>query len=265
MWLLSKGEGGVAKLSEWRKSVRVLSGTSGFSYAAWNGVFYPPRLPAGARLAHYASRLETVEANATFYRVPRPEVLAGWHTQVPPGFVFSLKAPRRLTHERQLRGGEEVLGAFLRAAAELAEALGPILYQLPPTLPRDLPRLRDFLALLPRGAASAFEFRHPSWFHDGTLAALSDAGAALCAAESDEALPLVVTTARFGYLRLRRSEYGRGDLERWTERILAQPWREAFVYFKHEDEARGPAYALALRSLVAGRGARPDSSSPTEQ
>lgn len=253
------------KLAEWRMSVRVLSGTSGFGYAAWNGAFYPARLPARERLAHYASRLETVEANATFYRMPRPEVLAGWRAQVPPGFVLALKAPRRLTHERQLRGGEELLAVFLRAASELADALGPVLYQLPPSLPRDLPRLRDFLALIPRGAASAFEFRHPSWFHDGTLAVLSDAGAALCAAETDEARPLLVTTAAFGYLRLRRSEYGQAELEHWGERILAQTWREAFVYFKHEDEARGPAYALALRQLLAGRGERPESWAPSQQ
>jgi uncharacterized protein YecE (DUF72 family) len=237
--------------------VRVLTGTSGFSYPAWNGVFYPPRLPARARLAHYASRLETVEANATFYRMPRAEVLAGWRAQVPAGFTFALKAPRRLTHERQLRDVDELVGAFSRAAAEHGDALGPVLYQLPPTFARDLPRLRDFLALLPRGAASAFEFRHPSWFHDGVLAALADAGAALCAAETDDAQPLLVTTTSFGYLRLRRSWYGPAELARWAERIQAQPWREAFVYFKHEEEARGPAFALALRDLV-----RPSASAP---
>jgi uncharacterized protein YecE (DUF72 family) len=237
--------------------VRVLTGTSGFSYPSWNGSFYPPRLPARARLAHYASRLEAVEANATFYRMPRPEVLAAWRAQVPAGFTFALKAPRRLTHERQLRGVEELLGSFSRATAELGDALGPVLYQLPPTFARDLPRLRDFLALLPRGAASAFEFRHPSWFHDGVLAALADAGAALCAAETDEVQPLLVTTAAFGYLRLRRASYGPAELGRWAERILAQPWREALVFFKHEDVARGPAFALALRELL-----RPSTGAP---
>lgn len=230
--------------------VRVLTGTSGFSYAAWSGVFYPPRLPARARLAHYASRLETVEANATFYRMPRPELLAAWRAQVPSGFVFALKAPRRLTHDRRLRDAEGLLSAFSRACAELGAALGPVLYQLPPTFPRDLPLLRDFLALLPKGAPSAFEFRHPSWVHEGVLAALADAGAALCVAETDEARPLLVTTTSFGYLRLRRAWYGPADLGRWAERIQAQPWNDAFVYFKHEDEARGPAFALALRELV---------------
>jgi len=240
--------------------VRILTGTSGFSYPAWSGSFYPPRLPARARLAYYASRLETVEANATFYRMPRPEVLAGWRAQVTAGFTFALKAPRRVTHERQLRGVDELLASFSRAAAELGDALGPVLYQLPPTFARDLPRLRDFLALLPRGAASAFEFRHPSWFHDGVLAALADAGAALCAAETDEARPLLVTTTSFGYLRLRRAWYGPAELGRWAERIQAQPWREAFVYFKHEDEARGPAFALALRDLLRSPAPAPLSS-----
>lgn len=230
--------------------MRVITGTSGFSYAAWNGSFYPPRLPARARLAHYASRLDTVEANATFYRMPRPELLAGWRAQVPAGFTFALKAPRRITHQAQLRGVEALLATWSRATAELGEALGPVLYQLPPTLARDLPRLRDFLALLPRGAASAFEFRHPSWFHDGVLAALADAGAALCIAETDDTRPLLVTTTSFGYLRLRRAWYGPAELGQWAERLQAQPWREAFVYFKHEDEARGPAFALALRELL---------------
>lgn len=230
--------------------MRVLAGTSGFSYAAWNGVFYPPRLPAGARLAHYAARLDTVEVNATFYRLPRPEVLAGWRAQVPPGFAFALKAPRRVTHEQRLRGCEGLLAAFGRAAAELGERLGPVLYQLPPTLPRDLGLLREFLACLPRGGAAAFEFRHPSWLYDAVLQALADAGAALCAAETDDGATPLAVTAPFGYLRLRRAAYGAADLGRWAERILAQPWREAFAYFKHEDEARGPAFALALRELV---------------
>jgi len=240
--------------------VRVYTGTSGFSYPAWNGSFYPPRLPAWARLAHYATRLDTVEANATFYRLPRPEVLAGWRAQVPSGFTFALKAPRRVTHERRLRDVDAVLAAFSRAAAELGDTLGPVLYQLPPTFARDLPRLRDFLALLPRGAASAFEFRHPSWFDDAVLAALEDAGAALCAAETDEAEPLLATTASFGYFRLRRASYGPAELGRWAERIQAQPWREAFVYFKHEDEARGPAFALALRELLRSSASAPQPS-----
>ncbi len=230
--------------------MRVLTGTSGWSYPAWKGRFYPEGLPATRFLAHYARTLDAVEVNATFYRAPQASTLATWRGEVRPGFVFALKAPQRITHRKRLLDVGADVAWFLGAAAELGNALGPILFQLPPTLRRDLPRLRDFLALLPRGAASAFEFRHPSWFHDGVLAALSDAGAALCIAETDEARPLLVTTTSFGYLRLRRAWYEPADLARWAERIQAQPWTEAFVYFKHEDEARGPAFALAMRELV---------------
>jgi uncharacterized protein YecE (DUF72 family) len=230
--------------------VRVLSGTSGFSYPAWKGVFYPAGLPARRMLQHYATRLDTVEVNATFYRMPRPETLAGWRSEVPPGFLFSLKAPQLVTHVKRLRDVEGTVAAFYRAAAELGATLGPVLYQLPPSLKKDLSRLTDFLAALPTGGRAAFEFRHASWLSDDVYSALSSRGAALCLAEDDESAAPVVGTADFGYLRLRRSEYGPEGLRAWADRILTQPWKEAFVYFKHEDEARGPSFALALREVL---------------
>ena len=230
--------------------MRVITGTSGFSYAAWKGSFYPRDLPSRRMLAWYASRLPAVEANATFYRLPRPETLASWREQVPTGFTFALKAPQRVTHVKRLRDAGDVVAAFYRAAAELGETLGPVLFQLPPTLARDLPRLQDFLALLPPGGRAAFEFRHPSWLDDAVLNTLARAGAALCIAEADESSTPALATAAFGYLRLRRASYGEADLHAWGERILAQPWSEAFVFFKHEDEARGPAFALAMREVL---------------
>lgn len=230
--------------------VRIATGTSGFSYAAWKGRFYPRDLAARRMLAFYAARLPTVEANATFYRMPRPETLSAWRAEVPAGFVFALKAPQRITHQKRLAGAGELTKTFLGAAAELGTAFGPVLYQLPPTMRKDLGRLEAFLEALPPGARTAVEFRHASWLDDEVYATLSARGAALCVADTDEACTPLVATGRFGYLRLRRANYERGDLTQWTERILAQPWEEAFVYFKHEDEARGPAFALAMRDVL---------------
>jgi len=234
--------------------MRVLTGTSGFSYAAWKGSFYPAGLPSRRMLAHYASRLETVEVNATFYRMPRPETLATWRAEVPAGFLFALKAPQRVTHVKRLRDVEGTVAAFYRASAELGSALGPVLYQLPPSFKKDLALLADFLAILPAGGRASFEFRHASWLSDDVYSTLSARGAALCLAEDDGATTPAVATADFGYLRLRRSGYGEEDLRTWAARILAQRWSEALVYFKHEEEARGPAFALALRELLGAAG-----------
>jgi uncharacterized protein YecE (DUF72 family) len=232
--------------------VRVLTGTSGWSYPAWKGRFYPDDLPSSRMLAAYAQRLDTVEVNATFYRMPQPKTLAAWRAQARPGFVFALKAPQRVTHRKRLEGVADDTAFFLRAAAELGDALGPVLVQLPPTMRKDVPRLRAFLELLPRGGRAAFEFRHPSWHEDDVLAALADAGAALCVADTEETTTPLVATAAFGYLRLRRPDYDTGALAAWAERIQGQPWSDAFVFFKHEDEARGPEYALRMADQIGG-------------
>ena len=234
--------------------MRVLTGTSGFSYPAWRGAFYPVGLTSRHMLAHYATRLDTVEVNATFYRMPKPDTIATWRAEVPGGFVFALKAPQRVTHVKRLRDVEDAIAAFYRASAELGRALGPVLYQLPPSLKKDLSRLEDFLGILPAGGRASFEFRHASWLSDEVYSALAAHGAALCLADGDEVTTPAVATADFGYLRLRRSEYTAADLRGWAERILAQRWSEALVYFKHEDEARGPAFALALREVLRDAG-----------
>jgi uncharacterized protein YecE (DUF72 family) len=202
-------------------------------------------------LSAYAARLPAVEINATFYRMPQAKTLAAWRGQVPPAFVFALKGPQRITHVKRLAGAADDVSFFHGVAAELGPALGPILWQLPPSLRKDLPRLRDFLALLPRGGRAAFEFRHASWHDDDVLAALSEAGAALCIADDEERSTAPVATAGFGYLRLRRPDYDDAALARWAETVRAQRWDEAFVFFKHEDEARGPAYALRFGELLA--------------
>ena len=233
---------------------RILPGTCGFAYPEWKGRFYPARLPVSGMLAAYAERLPTVEIDATFYRPPDPGTVAGWYRAVPPGFVFALKAPREITHERRLAGVSGAVRSFYLAAAELEEKLGPVLFQLPPTLEKDLSLLRGLLALVPRGGRTAIEFRHPSWLDDAVLSALRDAGAALCIVDALRGETQLVSTARFGYLRLRQTDYGPRALARWVERIRAQPWQEAFVYFKRTDEARGPALAAAMaRSLARQR------------
>jgi uncharacterized protein YecE (DUF72 family) len=195
-------------------------------------------------LRAYAERLPAVEINATFYRMPRAATLAAWRAEVPPSFVFALKAPQRITHVKRLVGVADDVAFFLHTAAELGGALGPVLWQLPPTFRKDLPRLRELLALLPRGGRFAFEFRHESWRSDDVREALAAAGAALCIAEDEAGASAVVATAAFGYLRLRRQDYDDAALARWAGVVRAQPWREAFVFFKHEDEGRGPDYAL---------------------
>jgi uncharacterized protein YecE (DUF72 family) len=231
--------------------MRVCAGTSGFSYAAWKGPFYPPKVKAAEMLGAYAQRLPTVEINATFYRMPQAKTLAAWRAQVPPSFRFALKGSRRITHAKRLAGAEEEVAWFYRAAAELEGTLGPVLWQLPPNAKKDVSVLRDFLGLLPRGGRSAFEFRHGSWFSDDVLRTLADAGAALCIADDEDRSTPVVATARFGYLRLRRPDYDGAALARWAETVRAQPWDDAFVFFKHEEEAKGPGYALRFGGILA--------------
>jgi uncharacterized protein YecE (DUF72 family) len=232
--------------------VRILVGTSGFSYVAWKGIFYPRELTAPRMLAWYAARLPSVEINNTFYRMPQPKTLATWRGEVPPGFVFALKAPQRITHLKRLHDVGEPVAAFFRAAAALGPALGPVLFQLPPQMKKDVARLREFLSMLPPGARPAFEFRDRSWFADDVLAALERRGAALVASQSEELEAPLVPTGRFGYLRLRRPTYSDAELSAWAERVRAQPWDDAFVFFKHEDEARGPRFALALAEMLGG-------------
>jgi uncharacterized protein YecE (DUF72 family) len=223
--------------------MRLLVGTSGFSYKEWKGSFYPEDLPASEMLRFYAERLSAVEINNTFYRMPRAETLAQWAEQVPPHFVFVLKASQRITHQKRLKQAEDAVDYFFRTAATLGARLGPVLFQLPPNLKKDLPRLTDFLSALPAEVRAAFEFRHVSWFEEDVFEALRAGGAALCLAE-DETLetPLVATTG-WGYARLRRQDYVPADLERRARSYRTQPWSELFVFLKHEEGGRGPALA----------------------
>ena len=235
--------------------MRLLVGTSGYSYKEWKGSFYPEELPDAKMLAYYASRLSTVEINNTFYRMPTKELLLKWNGEVGDGFTFVLKAPQRLTHRKRLSDCAEDLRYFLDTAGVLGERLGPLLFQLPPFFKKDVPRLRDFLALLPTERRAAFEFRHASWFDDETYETLRAGRAALCAADTDEsgeAGPPLLGMGDWGYLRLRRADYSDADLKGWAARVQALPWREAFVFFKHEDEGVGPKLARKFLDIAGG-------------
>jgi uncharacterized protein YecE (DUF72 family) len=231
--------------------MRLLVGTSGYSYKEWKGSFYPDDLPAAGMLRFYAQRFRTVEINNTFYRMPAATMLERWSAEVPDGFAFVLKVPRRITHDNRLKDSEDSLSYLFRTASVLAKKLGPLLFQLPPLFKKDLPRLRDFLALLPKEQRAAFEFRHDSWFDEEVYDALRAHQAALCIADTDdeEKMPLVAT-APWGYLRLRGQNYADKDLAKWAKQIQDQPWDEAFIFFKHEDEGKGPKLAARFLELA---------------
>lgn len=235
--------------------MRVLAGTSGFSYDGWTGTFYPEDLPANERLRYYATKLPAVEINNTFYRMPKPELLAGWAAQVPETFQFALKASQRITHIKRLKDTSEEVRYLVGAARHLGGRLGPILFGLPPNLKKDLPRLDAFLALLPSDVKAAFEFRNPTWLDEEVFALLRSARAALCVAQDEKGETPLVATAPWGYLRLRREDYAAADLEAWATRVCAQPWSEAFVFFKHEEAGAAPELARKFSAIVEGIGA----------
>ncbi len=230
--------------------MRLLAGASGYSFKEWKGDFYPQDIQPGAMLSWYAARLSTVEINNTFYRMPKGEVLRNWANATPDHFRFAIKAPRRITHLARLKADSagDSLDYLYRALGELGEKRGPVLFQLPPFLKRDLPRLRDFLARLPEPRSAAFEFRDATWLVEETFSLLRDAGAALCVSEREDALPPpLVKTTDWGYVRLRLERYSDADLRAWAERLRSTGWREIFVFFMHEPTA--PAYARKLTEL----------------
>jgi uncharacterized protein YecE (DUF72 family) len=234
--------------------MRLFVGTSGFSYKPWKGPFYPEDLPDDQMLSYYAGKLPAVEINNTFYRMPKTDMLERWADSVPETFRFALKASQRITHRKRLNNTHEEVGYFFETLSVLRDRLGPVLFQLPPNARANVERLRDFLGTLPEGRKVAFEFRHPSWFEPEVLDTLRDGGAALCIAESEDAdkTAPVEATASWGYLRLRRDDYDDAALEIWAERVRAQTWDEAYVFFKHEDAGTGPRLAARLREMLEG-------------
>ncbi|MCK9374512.1 MAG: DUF72 domain-containing protein [Syntrophobacterales bacterium] len=234
--------------------MKILVGTSGYGYKEWKGKFYPAKISPKDMLRFYAERLSTVEINNTFYHMPTETVLASWAAQVPDEFVFALKAPQIITHLKRLRdvGGETEY--LFRTLSLLDRKLGPVLFQFPASFRANPARLKDFLALIPAQISCAFEFRSPSWLEAEILDLLRGRGCSLCSADTDEnPAGEIIQTAPWGYLRLRRADYSEADLGQWLERILAQKWEKAFVFFKHEEEAKGPEMAIRFRELVESR------------
>ena len=232
----------------------ILVGTSGYNYPEWKGSFYPSDLSAAKMLPYYASKFRTVEINYTFYRMPTSKIVNGWAAQVPPEFRFTLKAPKRITHDKRLRAAEvaDSLRTFVSVAGELGPQLAALLFQLPPNFKKDLPLLSEFLSLLPPETKAAFEFRNASWLDDEVYDALKARNIALCVADSEARQTPAIATADYAYLRLRDEGYGDADLAKWAEaaKQLDATCSDVFVYFKHEDEGKGAAFGQQMMGLL---------------
>jgi uncharacterized protein YecE (DUF72 family) len=232
--------------------MRVHVGTSGYNYDEWKGTFYPADLASKGMFAFYSSRFETVEINYTFRRMPTEKITAGWRDQAPGGFTYALKAPQRITHILRLKDAGESVQMFCNAARVLGPHLGPLLFQLPPTFRCDLRLLATFLETIPADMKPAFEFRHDSWLNDEVYGLLSSRNAALCIADFGDKTTPLKPTAKHGYFRLRDEGYQSADLAKWAEQIREHrdEWDEVFVYFKHEDEGKGPEFAKAFCDIL---------------
>jgi len=228
-------------------------GTSGFQYAEWKGTFYPEDLPANKMLPFYAERFSTTEINYTFHRIPAAKTIDNWKQLTPDNFRFALKAPQKITHWSKLRDCADTLRYFYDVVSGLGEKLGPVLFQLPPNFKKDTFVLGDFVNGLPGGIRTAFEFRHESWFDDEIFDTLKARKAALCIADTEKLKTPKVPTANYGYLRLRREDYARTDVERWAEFVREQGsgWNDVFIYFKHEEAGIGPKLGRQMMELLA--------------
>ncbi len=228
----------------------ILIGTSGYNYPEWKGLFYPTTLRPAGMLGYYAERFSTVEINYSFYRMPTPSMVRAWALATPASFVFTLKAPKRITHDRRLVEVADPVALYLEAAAALGAKRGPLFFQLPPTFKKQTERLRALLLLVPRDMRCAFEFRHPSWFADDVYDTLHAHDAALCIADTDAGATPDVATASWGYLRLRDVGYDDAQLQAWAWTVQRTEWKDTFVYFKHEETASGPRLASRLREIL---------------
>ena len=223
-------------------------GTSGYNYPEWKGSFYPETLPAAKMLPYYAERFPTVEINYTFYRAPNEKILAGWNTATPERFKLTLKAPKRITHDSRLRDCGDRVRQFLETASSLGPKLGALLFQLPPNLKKDLALFDAFLETFPPRVCAAFEFRHTSWLDEEIYTRLRARNLALCVADSEKLSTPVEITADYGYFRLRDEGYVADDIARWAQTIAEKTsaCSEVYVYFKHEEEGKGPEFARML-------------------
>jgi len=233
--------------------VRLIAGTSGYAFKEWKGSFYPEEVKDDGMLAYYAGRFPSVEINNTFYRLPKEHVLREWAQQVPDDFTFAIKASQRITHHARLKPECASAVAFLLTnTSVLGGRLGPVLFQLPPNLKKDVPRLQAFVDTLPSDRKFTIEFRNPTWFEDDVYEVLRGRGIAMCITEQPEFASPVVATAPWGYARLHRLDYDENALGRWAEKLGGQAWTEAYVYFKHDEGAgSGPPAVDAFQRFFA--------------
>jgi uncharacterized protein YecE (DUF72 family) len=234
--------------------MKIYVGASGYGYKEWKGVFYPEKISPKEMLRFYSERFNAVEINNTFYRMPTENVLLSWAEQVPHGFVFAVKAPQVLTHIKRLENVEDETKYLFRTLSVLGDKLGPVLFQFPKSFRADAQILGGFLLHIPRTMPCAFEFRSPSWLTASILDLLRERGCSLCIADSDEnPTNEIISTAPWGYIRLRRSDYSDRELLQWKERILAQGWEKTFVFCKHEEETEGPLMAIRFHELTGNK------------
>jgi uncharacterized protein YecE (DUF72 family) len=235
--------------------VKLLAGTSGYAFKEWKGNFYPADLKDDGMLGFYASKFPAVEINNTFYRLPKEKVLLDWAARVPKTFTFALKASQRITHHARLKEqSADLVDFLLKNIAVLGTRLGPILFQLPPNLKKDVNRFRGFLGLLPEGRRYVFEFRHESWFDDEIYEAMRARDIAMCISEQEEFKCPVVCTASWGYLRLHKLDYDEAALVEWAKRVTGQSWEEAYVFFKHDETEHGGSGPPAVATFVGACG-----------
>jgi len=234
----------------------VWTGTSGYNYPEWKGSFYPADLAAAKMLPYYAARFPTVEINYTFYRMPTEKLVGGWAAQTPSPYRFTLKAPRRITHDSRLKNTGPLVATFCSVASALGDKLGALLFQLPPNLKKDLALFDVFLDELPPKVTAAFEFRHQSWLDEEVFGRLAARNLALCVADSQKMSTPIRITADYAYFRLRDEGYTPSDIERWADDIAraTEACRDVFIYFKHEEEGKGPEFAQLLIDRLRGNG-----------
>jgi uncharacterized protein YecE (DUF72 family) len=234
-------------------------GCSGWQYAHWRGVFYPAELPAARWLEYYAARFDTVEINNTFYRLPEATTFGVWRRRVPRGFVYAVKASRYLTHMKKLKDPEEPVQRFFTRARRLGPAFGPVLYQLPPKWPADVPRFERFLRALPRRRLQAIEFRDATWYRPDVFALLERHGVALCVHDMAGSATGRVAAGPFVYARFHgvqkySGSYTDRTLEEWASWMTCQgrDGRAVYAYFNNDVGGHAPRDAVRLRRLLTG-------------
>lgn len=249
--LAPQSSGGSATLKEYR------IGCSGWIYPHWEGLFYPDGLPEREWFDFYAKVFNTVEVNATFYRFPTEKMVQAWYRKGPPGFLFTLKAFRGITHLRKFRGTEELVRRFYALGERLEEKLGGFLFQLPPSLKYDRDLLLRILDQMDPRFPNTLEFRHPSWFQEETEALLRERGVAMCIVSAPGLPEYVVATASHAFVRFHGKgawyayRYSLRELRTWAARIQGLPVGRVFIYFNNDWNAWAPENALQLEELLS--------------